>query len=160
MFRYSPNGLSFNTASALETIHSAKANCQKSRLYEVYPPIPKAWSLVNAIPKAIHARKKRVMSQAFSDRAVKDMEEYILTHVRKFTSILRSDQASAVGLDMSLHFDDLVMDIFSELCFGKSYGLQGSNNDRSTRALINQAAQHHYVVRFHLLREGLDPINV
>lgn len=146
VFRYSPNGLSFNTSTAMKTIHGAKANCQKSKLYTAYTPLPGAWSIVNAIPKQVHARKKRILSQAFSDRAVKDMEDYILGHTEKFVRLLRDAAKTASDVDMSLHIDDLIMDIFSGLCFGKSYGIQGSKGERTAREMINTVAKHHYIV--------------
>ncbi|EDU47128.1 cytochrome P450 4A5 precursor [Pyrenophora tritici-repentis Pt-1C-BFP] len=80
--RLGPNLLSINTATGLKTIYGFRSNVKKASFYEAFPSTPKAVSVHSAIDKMQHARKRRVMSHAFSDSAIKSLEKYILANVR------------------------------------------------------------------------------
>jgi hypothetical protein len=80
--RLGPNLLSINTATGLKSIYGFRANVKKASFYEAFPSTPKAVSVHSAIDKMQHARKRRVLSHAFSDAAIKSLEKYILANVR------------------------------------------------------------------------------
>lgn len=91
--RFGPNSVSINTHTALRDIYGFKANVKKSDFYSVFPATKAAFSTHTAIDKAVHARKRRVLSQAFSDSAMRAMEIHILDNIQAWCGHLGNDQA-------------------------------------------------------------------
>lgn len=80
--RFSPNSLSINDPSALKAIYGHGANVQKSEtFYHAFRAHPAAISTLLATERVQHARKRRIMGQAFSETAMRDMEMYVLDNV-------------------------------------------------------------------------------
>ncbi|KAL2056362.1 hypothetical protein ABVK25_003385 [Lepraria finkii] len=80
--RYAPDRLVINTNRALRDIYSYVSNIQKSKGYEPLPVFPRAWNTHTAINKRIHGHKRRIVSQGFSDSALRSTP-FILDKVRK-----------------------------------------------------------------------------
>jgi hypothetical protein len=81
--RFAPNSLSINDPAALRAIYGHGANVQKSEtFYHAFRAHPAAISTLLATERAHHARKRRIMGQAFSDGAMRDLEQYVLKNVR------------------------------------------------------------------------------
>jgi hypothetical protein len=80
--RFTPNTLSINDPAALRTIYAHGANVSKGVFYKTFRVAPNAISTLLATEKVQHARKRRVMGQAFSDQALKGLEQYVLAHVQ------------------------------------------------------------------------------
>ncbi len=80
--RFTPNTLSINDPAALKAIYSHGANVQKGVFYKCFRVAPNAISTLLATDKTQHARKRRVMGGAFSDQALKGLEQYVLQHVQ------------------------------------------------------------------------------
>lgn len=81
--RFAPNSLSINDPAALRAIYGHGANVQKSEtFYHAFRAHPAAISTLLATEKVHHARKRRIMGQAFSDGAMRDLEQYVLKNVR------------------------------------------------------------------------------
>lgn len=101
----------------------------------------------------MHGRKRRVLSQAFSDNALKGMEDVMLLHVRQLCSVLAGydgnfetyDQKGNVK-NMGNWFSYLSYDVMGELCFGKSFDMLVSDSQRHKVGLVDRAANRHYVV--------------
>jgi len=80
--RFSPNSLSINDPSALRAIYGHGANVQKSEtFYHAFRAQPAAVSTLLATERVQHARKRRIMGQAFSETAMRGMERYVLQNV-------------------------------------------------------------------------------
>ena len=126
MVRFSPNILSINDPVALKAIYGHGANVQKSEFYKCFRAAPNAVSTLLATEKAQHARKRRVMGQAFSDQAVKGLEQYVLSHVQDLvdridveTQRFESEkQTWSKPLDMQKKCNWLVFDIMGDLVSG------------------------------------------
>lgn len=69
--RFGPNSLSFNSNTALKDIYGFKSNARKADFYKAFWASKDSASTHSSIDKAIHARKRRVLSHAFSDAAIK-----------------------------------------------------------------------------------------
>jgi hypothetical protein len=80
--RFTPNTLSINDPAALRIIYAHGANVSKGVFYKTFRVAPNAISTLLATEKVQHARKRRVMGQAFSDQALKGLEQYVLAHVQ------------------------------------------------------------------------------
>ena len=156
--RFGPNSLSINSNTALKTIYGHKSNVKKSQFYSVFPPTKDTFNTHSSIDKPQHARKRRVLSHAFSDSAVKSMEKYILANVRSFTSALGSKPQSLIekpgskgqwgaAQNMSDWCNYLTFDVMGDLCFGKAFEMLEHHRNRHVIDLIGNAAHMHLIVR-------------
>ncbi|KAI9052021.1 hypothetical protein LZ554_004275 [Drepanopeziza brunnea f. sp. 'monogermtubi'] len=128
VYRYGPNRLSFNTANALHDIHGHKTNVQKAGLYSAFVR-GTAVSTLTCVDKVRHAQKRRVISHAFSDRALKSMEQYILEPIREFCTVLQQSGGKE-ALNMNDWDTYLLFDIMGALAFGRSFKLLTSSENR------------------------------
>ena len=120
--RFTPNTLSINDPAALKVIYAHGANVQKSEFYKCFRAAPNAVSTLLATEKAHHARKRRVMGQAFSDQALKGLEQYVLGHVQDLVDRIGvavkrpggEEQRWSKSLNMQLWCNWLVFDIMGK----------------------------------------------
>lgn len=139
--RWGPKKLSICSASALKTIYGAKANVQKS---EWYPAVFFGTSVFNAVDKNVHARKKRVMANAFSDQAIRGMETHMTQVVRQWSAALGAEPKSdgwTSPRDMSQWSAFLTLDVLGELVFGKSFGTVSSSENRYFIGVLAQSVR-------------------
>jgi cytochrome P450 len=153
--RFSPGSLSINDPDALKIIYSHGANVQKSVFYKCFRAAPTAISTLLATEKHQHARKRRVMGQAFSDQAVRGFEQYVLSHVEDLVERIgatldqskKTENLWSTPLDMAAWCNWLVFDIMGDLVFGRSFGTLGDRpENRNGIYLLGRAARRNYVV--------------
>jgi cytochrome P450 len=128
---------------------------KKSDFYNAYTAIKGVYNTHNSIDKMVHGRKRRVLSQAFSDNALKGMEDVMLIHIRRFCAILAGEPAGEGGKyknnfavqNLAEWFGYLTYDVMGELCFGKSFDMLIDSTRRRMVHLVDRAAYRHYVVR-------------
>ncbi|KAK4609215.1 Cytochrome P450 monooxygenase AKT7 [Fulvia fulva] len=152
--RFGPNSLSFNTNTALKDIYGFKSNVRKAKFYQAFWATKDSASTHSSIDRSIHARKRRVLSHAFSDAAIKSMENHILAHIRQFCQTLSgtttvAPNADAKGyshpIDISDQANYLTFDIMGDLCFGKAFGMLERPDNRFAIDLIGSAAHRHLI---------------
>ncbi|KAK5121604.1 hypothetical protein LTR85_004776 [Meristemomyces frigidus] len=153
--RFSPNTLSINDPAALKVIYERGANVQKSTFYKCFRAAPGAVSTLLATEKAHHARKRRVMGQAFSGDALRGLEQYVVGHVQDLIDRIGVAVKRPGGekerwskeLDMAKYLNWLVFDIMGDLVFGRSFGTLGDKpENREAIRLLGRAAKRNYVV--------------
>jgi len=151
--RFGPNSLSINSNTALNKIYGFNANVRKSEFYSVFPPTKDTFNTHSSIDKAAHGRKRRVLSHAFSDGAIKQMERYILANIRSFCDALGAESPNAsekkgwtTGRNMADWCNYLTFDIMGDLCFGKAFGMLERPDNRFAIELIGNAAHRHLIV--------------
>ncbi|KAK5175611.1 uncharacterized protein LTR77_000750 [Saxophila tyrrhenica] len=153
--RFSPNTLSINDSAALKAIYSHGANVEKGELYKCFRAAPNAVSTLLATEKDQHARKRRVMGQAFSDQALRGLEQYVQEHVQKLVDKVGGTVAQPVKdgkgwsgpVDMRSWCNWVVFDIMGDLVFGKSFGTLGEKpENREGIRLLGRAARRNYTV--------------
>lgn len=159
--RFGPNSLSINTNTALKTIYGHRANVKKSQFYSVFPPTKDTFNTHSSIDKDSHARKRRVLSHAFSDSAIKSMEKYILANIRSACQVIGNQVAPSfdqkkAGWSAPLNMADwcnyLTFDVMGDLCFGKAFDMIERPENRHVIDLIGSAAHMHLIVsRFHIM---------
>ncbi|KAI5776266.1 cytochrome P450 [Geopyxis carbonaria] len=149
--RYAPNSLSFNSATALHTIygHAHAAAFQKSAFYAAFPAVPGVWNTHNAIPKPLHARKRRVLSAAFSTRALSAMAPLVAGHVDTLLYVL--DAAGGGVVDAGAKMSALTFDVMGHLCFGAPFALLTERTHAYLPPLIDRAAHLHSIAGSHAL---------
>ncbi|CAK7210460.1 hypothetical protein SBRCBS47491_000791 [Sporothrix bragantina] len=158
--RFGPNSVSFNSNTALREIYGFKANVGKADFYDAF--VHPAHNTHNTRDKGEHARKRRVLSHAFSDSAVKEAEKYILANVRTFCDVLGAGGQTANALNngypptnnsekwtgpvnMSDQCNYLAMDILGDLCFGKAFHMLEAPDNRYAVDLVGMAAHRHLI---------------
>jgi cytochrome P450 len=155
--RVAPNFVSVNSVDGLHDIYGHGKRLRKADFYNAFPAIKGVYNTHNAIDKVTHGRKRRVLSQAFSDHALKSMEEVMLLHVRQLCAILAGERYSKeanvgdakqglVVRNMADWFGYLTYDVMGELCFGKSFDMLIDSAKRRMIHLVDRAAFRHYVV--------------
>ncbi|KAF8470731.1 cytochrome P450 [Kalaharituber pfeilii] len=164
--RWAPNAVSINTATALKEVygHGLNArNVRKSDFYKAFPAVKGVHNTHNSIDKAEHARKRRVLSQAFSENALKGLEGLMLKNINVFFEKLDERMAKGKvgedlyagkggrkGLDMGEMFSWLTFDVLGELCFGKAFGMLVDSSQRFVERLIDNAAHNHHICGHYL----------
>jgi cytochrome P450 len=148
--RFGPNSLSFSTNQSLQDIYGFKANVRKSEFYDSFAhPVHNTH---NTRDKGVHARKRRVLSHAFSESAMKDMQRFILNNVRLFCEQLGIEDggADSKGWTQPRKMDDwcnyLAIDVLGDLCYGKSFRMLESEDNRFALDLVEAATTRHLVV--------------
>ena len=116
VFRYSPDGLLFNSVKAHQDIYGARANAKKGAWYNIYNQkagIPSTWSCID---KTKHARKRRILNAAFSDKALKSSEYHIIQHADRWCELLveGGDHEWSSPRNMAHWSDLLVFDILGK----------------------------------------------
>ncbi|KAL2213169.1 cytochrome P450 [Sarocladium strictum] len=148
--RYGPDAVSFDHPDALKPIYGHKVNTKKSDFYLSFPARPGAVSTHTAIDPKTHARKRRVMSHAFSDAALRGMEEYVLNHLRYWMQNMAgtSTKEWTAPKKVSDWTQWLAFDVMGDLCFGKSFSMLKGDVPETRRAthLLAQAAKRHNTV--------------
>lgn len=149
--RFGPNSLSVNSDTALHEIYGHRANVKKAEFYDAF--VHPAPNTHNARDKDLHARKRRVLSHAFSDGAIKEVEKYILANIRTFCEaigdygrVIPDNKGWSSPKNMSDWSSWLAMDILGDLCFGKAFHMLERPDNRYTVDLVGVAAQRHLLV--------------
>lgn len=162
--RWAPNAVSIDSATALKEIygHGANArNVQKAEFYKAFPAVKGVHNTHNSIDKPEHARKRRVLSQAFSENALKGLESLVLKNVEVFFRAVEErmvkgregveklvGEGGKSGLDMGEMFTWLTYDVLGELCFGRAFGMLADEGQRFVAGLIDNATHNHHIVGF------------
>jgi hypothetical protein len=161
--RISPYEVAFNSASAFKTIYGFKGsggvskdevNAERKEGKEMYRkdrshyilPINNVDHLVSAVDPAVHARQRRLLSFAFSEKALKEQEGlikgYVETLVQKLSEICQKDSAGdgkpeetvesngraanrtskGVKADIKSWMNYTTFDITGDLMFGEPFG--------------------------------------
>jgi hypothetical protein len=165
--RIGPNSLSINTATALKSIYGFRSNVRKADFYTAFPASKATVNVHSSIDKLQHARKRRVMSHAFSDSAIKSLERYILANVRTACRLLgeKPDGPSRLGKEkggwkdawnMANWCNWMVFDIMGDLVFGKAFGMLESPTNRFAVDLVGNAAHRHLIVSIQSRRVAVD----
>lgn len=148
--RFTPNSISFNTVTAVDSIYrSRKANVIKSDWYQCVRDSSGGFeSTFTARDKARHAVKRRLLSHAFSERALKDYEPRIVSLIGSWLDWLEDERKKNDNhINLGAWSDCLIFDILGDLCFGSAFGLLDSSEDRNLVGLIPQATRSWYMVR-------------
>jgi cytochrome P450 len=137
----------------LKQIYGFKSNVRKADFYTAFPPNKHTFNVHNSIDKSVHARKRRVISHAFADNAIKSMEKYIVGNIDIACSMLAEKKTDSEGKNgwgaprnMAKWADWLTFDIMGDLVFGKAFGMLESPRNRFAVDLVSSAAHRHLIV--------------
>jgi cytochrome P450 len=100
---------------------------KKSDYYKLWPRNEKTINTWSSTELHVHARKRRVLNQAFSDKAMRSAEGFIHTNVNRWLELLGQQSGKdgwTPSLNMADHINYLVFDILGDLCFGKCFDMK------------------------------------
>ena len=141
--RLGPNLVSFDTKEALKDVYSnVSANVGKGFLYHVVTSQFGFASTFSTQDKEIHARKKRILAPAFTDASLRNMEQYVLKHIRNFVQKIgpAEDSESSVT-DLGQWSGYVTFDVMGDLSFGRDFGMLDNNALRDVPRLGNAAGE-------------------
>ncbi|KAJ6120171.1 hypothetical protein N7523_004451 [Penicillium sp. IBT 18751x] len=120
--RISPNELAFNTPQAFRDIYGARpGGCFAKDRSHYLPPANGVDHLVCAVDNAVHARQRRLLAHAFSERALRDQESLIQGYVDTMICKLRSEMTKTSRIDINNWMNYTTFDITGDLMFGESF---------------------------------------
>ncbi|KAH6646157.1 cytochrome P450 [Truncatella angustata] len=126
--RISPGELSTISPGAWKDIYLTRPQLKKDP-YSQTPPLNGAHSLFTA-HGATHARIRRLYVNAFTDKALKEQNPIIESHVQLLMQRMRRDITRADNnvIDIAKYYGYAALDIIADLTFGESFhGLEGEN---------------------------------
>ncbi|RMD40955.1 hypothetical protein DV735_g4163, partial [Chaetothyriales sp. CBS 134920] len=146
--RNSPNSLSFSRPSALRQIYGSRSiNVRKSKFYELLDSGPGAATTHTEIDKEKHAARRRILSHAFSDAALRDVEVLVVENVRKLVGLIGgggADSGWTAPRNMSDWCNWLAYDIMGALVFDKTYNCLGSEEHRRMPVIMTEGTKFGY----------------
>ena len=136
--RTSPDELSFINPTAWQDLYSQRQN-QKAA--------PKDQTLFVGIDSIVtandadHSRLRRILAHAFSDKALREQEPLIQSHVDEFLDGLykQAEGPSQGRADFALWYSWFTFDVIGDLAFGNSFGCLKDEKFHSWVALIQVA---------------------
>ncbi|PFH57170.1 hypothetical protein XA68_15415 [Ophiocordyceps unilateralis] len=147
--RFGPNAVSFNSSQALKEIYGFRSNVGKADFYDAF--VHPAANTHNTRDKETHARKRRVLSHAFSDSAMRAMQRYIINNVRTFCEQIgvQDGASDTKGWTRPRNMTDwcnyLAMDILGDLSFGKAFHMLERPDNRFALELVEAATTRHLI---------------
>lgn len=123
ILRLGPNELAFNTAEAFRDIYGARpGGCFPKNRSHYIAPANGVDHLVCAVDHATHARHKRLLAHAFSEKALRDQEGLITGYVDTLITKLRSQIRQGISnVDIKSWMNFTTFDITGDLMFGESF---------------------------------------
>ena len=118
--RTAPNQLSFINDQAWRDIFTQRHGTQQLQKTMSARKINGAYSIINA-PDDIHARQRKMLSHAFSERALREQEPVIKTYVDLLVSNMREDAAAQRPVDIVRYFNFLTFDLIGDLAFASPF---------------------------------------
>lgn len=132
-FRFKPDGILFNSPSAYRAIYQTKANAKKGKFYESFSRNSQYINTVTTVDKKVHARKRRVLNSAFSEKAIRSAETFVVKHVDRWTELIidgNDGKEWTAPQNMSNLAEYLVFDLMGDLSFGTSFDLKEVGENR------------------------------
>ncbi|TLD11101.1 hypothetical protein PgNI_05166, partial [Pyricularia grisea] len=129
--RYAPNALLVNTAEGLRDIYSfgPSSSFSKGATYE--PMIHRAPNTLTIRGGREHARRRRILSQGLSERALRSYEPRIMSHIQTLAGVVAADATLdardsrlwGAPVDMGSLCSYLTFDIMADVVFDERYSL-------------------------------------
>jgi cytochrome P450 len=128
VIRISPNALAYRAAPAWRDIYGHRKKGQKIFYKDpaLYTPLPNGMNSLLTANEADHARMRRLLTHAFSNKALKEQEPILHVYAdlliqRLDEQIAPSSQATAF-IDICRWFNFTTFDIIGDLSFGEPFG--------------------------------------
>lgn len=147
--RIAPDMLSFNTGSATRVIYGSRhANVVKSDFHLTLDAAAEAPSVFAMVDKDKHAFRRRVILQAFTEKALSDASEFYV----RYTKVLLEELYKKVGEGWGkVNVGDYAMwwaaDVMADLSLGRSFRCLTEPSFRHGIPMMRNGARYTYWVR-------------
>ncbi|KAK7471923.1 hypothetical protein VKT23_000025 [Stygiomarasmius scandens] len=126
--RIAPNHVSIAEKTALPIIYGHGVTAyDKSDFYKEF--IANSPSVFSAIDRRTHARKRRIVSQAFSADALRKFAPFVSKALEALVWKLNDISATKAEIDIVSWLNYLTFDVLSDLAFGEAIGMIANGND-------------------------------
>jgi cytochrome P450 len=103
----------------------------KSPAYLISQPHPDTYNLFNVIDKSLHRAKRRLIGQGINEKAMREFEPVMVSHIDTFVKELAmSCEKHNTLVDMTDRCRRLGLDVIGELGFGTNLKLQTEEKNR------------------------------
>ncbi|KAJ4213738.1 hypothetical protein NW759_010735 [Fusarium solani] len=121
--RFAPTDISFITATALKQIYGHKSSLDATFVKD--PPFYqrglKDPTIINANHED-HKRFRRLLSHAFSEKALRSQEDILKLYIDKFINRLAQQAHDGVAVDLVSWYNFATFDLIGDLSFGEPFG--------------------------------------
>ncbi|KAF1997031.1 cytochrome P450 [Amniculicola lignicola CBS 123094] len=127
--RIHPNEVVFLAPQAHRDIYGSKANVRRSKSYEAWNTAKEPNTALTIDP-ASHARKRRILNQAFTEKSVKHAAAFVVQHTERWIDLLLAENDASINdgwtktRNMTDWNDWLIFDILGDMCFGRSFDIK------------------------------------
>ncbi|PYH95259.1 benzoate 4-monooxygenase cytochrome P450 [Aspergillus ellipticus CBS 707.79] len=148
VIRWAPGTLVYRNPNAWTEIYGHRKHGAESfqKDPKFYRPGPSGVSLIGA-NDTDHARQRRLLSHAFSDKALSEQEPLIQSYVDLLITRLRAMAKASKLLDIAEWYDYTAFDIIGDLTFGESLSCLQDSRYHSWVPLILQTLKASVFVR-------------
>lgn len=137
VIRLAPDSLSFISEKALNDIYgSNRINVCKSEWYITADSATGALSTFSEVDKHMHGIKRRFVGNAFTESALRSVEQGLLNNINIFCALVRPEDNAewSERKDMSVISTWLGLDIMGELAYSKRFDcLEGRNSEENRK---------------------------
>ncbi|KAF2464532.1 benzoate 4-monooxygenase cytochrome P450 [Lindgomyces ingoldianus] len=137
--RAAPNLVLFNSPTAYNAIYSFKSNVKRSSFYDAWGRNVDDVNVLMTSDTQLHARKRRLLSLAFTDHSVKASSpgtKFMAKHIDRWNKLLggelndQMEEGWSAPRDIATWANYLVFDLLGDLCFGADFKTKepGENN--------------------------------
>ncbi|KAL8708612.1 MAG: hypothetical protein Q9220_006548 [cf. Caloplaca sp. 1 TL-2023] len=125
VFRVSPNELSFASVTSWKAIYghaiAGKPTAIKSKFYEMYGAGFNSWCIGSERDPKVHGRMKKLLSHAFSTKALLEQEDIIQSSIDAFIDKIGPTSQTPKGLNVGEWYQMVAFDILGDMAFGESF---------------------------------------
>lgn len=126
--RVAPNLVLFRDPESYADIYGVKSNVRRSQLYDAISRNHNEINTLSTSNDAIHARKRKILNQCFTEKSIRAASGFIIRHVDRWNQLITNRSGSTAEwsetIDFSEEAEKLVFDIMGDLSFGKSFDLK------------------------------------
>ncbi|KAK2685467.1 hypothetical protein QWA68_015697, partial [Fusarium oxysporum] len=122
--RFAPNDVSFISASAWREIygHKKPGELPYEKDQRIYRGSLTGAPNILVADGPSHARMRRLLSHAFSERALKGQEHVVQYYLDTFIKRLKEHSAQGLPVDVVKWYNFTTFDVLGDLAFGESFG--------------------------------------
>jgi cytochrome P450 len=100
------------------------ANVQRSNFYTALQRTHKEPSTLTTADRKTHARKRRLLNLAFTEKSLHASSAFMITHIDRWIDIIAEECKDCTEWTAPKNFhnlaNELIFDIMGDLCFGNS----------------------------------------
>lgn len=141
--RISPNTLVYRSPNAWKDIYGHRKQGTSSFVKDpdFYIPSPNGGHILNA-SDADHARQRRLLSHAFSEKALREQESLVQHYVDLLVEKLQAECAgSRSSVDIMKWYNYTTFDIIGDLAFGEPFDCLRNNRYHTWVTMVFQSAK-------------------